>query len=37
MAASRGFGPAFAVAGAAFFLAAVAWAWIPETRNAELA
>jgi MFS family permease len=37
MAASRGFGSAFAVAGAAFFLAAVTWLWIPDTRNTELA
>ena len=36
LAASRGFGVAFAIAGAAFLLAAVMWIWIPETRNAEL-
>ena len=36
LAASRGFFAAFAVAGFAFFLAAVMWIWIPETRNAEL-
>ena len=36
LAASSGFGPAFAVTGAVFLLAAVAWIWIPETRNAEL-
>jgi MFS family permease len=36
LAQSRGFGVAFAVAGAAFLLAAVAWIWIPETRNREL-
>jgi len=36
MAASRGFGVAFAITGAAFFLAAIAWVGIPETRNAEL-
>jgi MFS family permease len=36
VAQSRGFGPAFTIAGAAFLLAAVAWIWIPETRNREL-
>ena len=36
LAASRGFFAAFAVAGAAFLLAAIMWIWIPETRNAEL-
>jgi MFS family permease len=36
LAASRGFFAAFAVAGAAFLLAAVMWIWIPETRNREL-
>lgn len=36
LAASRGFFAAFAVAGAAFLVAAVMWLWIPETRNAEL-
>ena len=36
LAASSGFGVAFAVTGAAFLLAAVAWIWIPNTRNAEL-
>ena len=36
LAASRGFFSAFAVAGAAFFVAAIMWIWIPETRNAEL-
>jgi MFS family permease len=36
LAASRGFFSAFAVAGFAFFLAAIMWFWIPETRNAEL-
>jgi len=36
LAASRGFFSAFAVAGAAFFLAAIMWIWIPGTRNAEL-
>jgi hypothetical protein len=33
LAASRGFFAAFAVAGFAFFLAAVMWIWIPETRE----
>jgi MFS family permease len=36
LAASRGFFAAFAVAGIAFFLAAIMWIWIPETKNAEL-
>ena len=36
LAATRGFGAAFAVAGAAFLLAAVMWIWIPETSNREL-
>jgi hypothetical protein len=36
VAQSRGFGLAFTIAGAAFLLAALAWVWIPETRNAEL-
>jgi MFS family permease len=36
LAATRGFGVAFAVAGAAFLLAAAMWIWIPETRNREL-
>jgi MFS family permease len=36
LAASSGFFAAFAVAGAAFLLAAVMWIWIPETSNAEL-
>jgi MFS family permease len=36
LAASRGFAAAFAVAGFAFLLAAIAWVGIPETRNAEL-
>jgi MFS family permease len=36
LAASSGFFAAFAVAGFAFLLAAVAWVGIPETRNAEL-
>jgi MFS family permease len=36
MADTRGFTAAFAVTGAAFLLAAIAWIWIPETRNREL-
>lgn len=36
MAGTRGFGVAFAITGAAFFLAALAWTGIPETGNAEL-
>jgi MFS family permease len=36
LAASRGFGAAFGVAGFAFFLAALAWIGIPETSNREL-
>ena len=36
LASSRGFGAAFAVAGFAFFLAAIAWIGIPETSNREL-
>ena len=36
VAQSSGFGVAFTIAGAAFVLAAVAWIWIPETRNREL-
>jgi MFS family permease len=36
LAATRGFGIAFSVAGAAFLLAALMWIWIPETRNSEL-
>jgi MFS family permease len=36
LAATRGFGVAFAVAGTAFLLAALTWIWIPETRNNEL-
>jgi MFS family permease len=31
-----GFAAAFGVAGAAFLMAALMWAWIPETRNADL-
>jgi MFS family permease len=37
VAESRGFGVAFTIAGAAFMLAALAWIWIPDTRNRELA
>ena len=36
LAAARGFGAAFAIAGLAYLCAAVLWSWIPETRNAEL-
>jgi len=36
MAGTRGFGVAFAITGAAFFLAALAWAGIPDTANREL-
>ena len=36
LASTRGFGLAFAVTGAAFLFAAIAWIWIPETRAAEL-
>jgi MFS family permease len=36
LSSSRGFGAAFAVAGFAFFLAALAWIGIPETSNREL-
>jgi MFS family permease len=36
VAETRGFGPAFTITGAAFLLAAVAWVWIPETRDREL-
>jgi MFS family permease len=37
LASSRGFAAAFAVTGAAFLMAAIAWRWIPETRGRELA
>ena len=37
LAATRGFAPAFAMAGAAYLGAALMWIWIPETSNAELA
>jgi MFS family permease len=36
LAETRGFGVAFAVMGAAFFLAALAWIGIPNTGNKEL-
>jgi MFS family permease len=36
VAATRGFGVAFTITGAAFLLAAIMWIWIPETRNREL-
>jgi MFS family permease len=36
LASAMGFGAAFAVAGAAFMLAAVAWIGIPDTANREL-
>jgi MFS family permease len=35
VAQSSGFGAAFAIAGAAFVLAAIMWIWIPETGNRE--
>jgi MFS family permease len=37
LATTRGFGVAFAIAGASFLFAAAMWIWIPETRNRELA
>jgi MFS family permease len=36
LATTRGFGPAFAVVGAGYLLAATAWIWIPETKGREL-
>ena len=36
MAGTRGFGVAFAITGAAFFFAALAWLGIPDTANREL-
>ena len=36
LAASRGFGAAFTVAGAAFLLAAIALYWVPDARNVDL-
>jgi MFS family permease len=37
LATTRGFATAFLVAGAAYFVAALAWLWIPETKGRELA
>jgi MFS family permease len=37
LATARGFDAAFALAGAVFLLAALAWVWIPETQGRELA
>jgi len=37
LAATRGFGPAFALTGVAFLCAALMWIWIPATGDAELA
>src|SRR5262249_24157607 len=36
VAATRGFGVAFTITGAAFVLAALCWIWIPNTCNREL-
>ena len=36
LASTRGFGPAFAMAGAAYLGAALMWIWIPETSNRPL-
>jgi MFS family permease len=36
LAESRGFGAAFLLTGSAFLLAAIAWIWIPDTRNRDL-
>jgi MFS family permease len=36
MAGTRGFGVAFTITGGAFLLAALAWIWIPDTKNREL-
>jgi len=36
LAASRGFGAAFTVAGAAFLFAAIALYWVPDARNVDL-
>ena len=36
LAASRGFGVAFTVAGAAFLLAAISLYWVPDPRSVEL-
>jgi MFS family permease len=37
LAATRGFGVAFALTGAAFLAAAITWLWIPDTGRRELA
>ena len=37
LASTRGFGVAFAITGAAFLAAAIAWMWIPDTGRRELA
>jgi MFS family permease len=37
LATTRGFGPAFAIVGAAYLLATAAWVWIPETKGRALA
>jgi MFS family permease len=36
LAATRGFGLAFSMTGAAFLLAAIAWIWIPDTGDRDL-
>jgi MFS family permease len=36
MAQQHGFGAAFAIAGTAFVIAALCWAWIPETKGRPL-
>jgi MFS family permease len=36
VAQSSGFGVAFAIAGAAFLLAAFSWIWIPDTRHSDV-
>jgi len=36
LATSRGFGPAFAIVGGGYLLAAAAWIWIPETKGKAL-
>jgi MFS family permease len=36
MAGTSGFGVAFTITGGAFLLAALAWIWIPDTKNREL-
>jgi MFS family permease len=37
LATTAGFGVAFTIVGSAFLLAALAWIWIPDTQNRELA